>query len=165
MQRAGSGILICMRYWLMKTEPNAYSIDDLERDGVASWDGVRNYQARNFMRDDMQVGDRALFYHSNASPPGVAGVAEVAREAYPDHTAFDPQDVHFDPKSTPERPRWYMVDVAFVEKFPEVVPLSRLRQERALARMPLLAPGQRLSVQPVSREEFEHILLLARSGG
>lgn len=149
----------------MKTEPGAYSIHDLKRDGVTSWDGVRNYQARNFMRDDMRAGDRVLFYHSNANPPGIAGVAKVVREAYPDHTAYDPTDEHFDPKSTPEHPRWYMVDIAFESLFPEIIPLSQLRTIPALARMPLLAPGQRLSVQPVSADEYACVIGISNGQG
>ncbi|HET8656085.1 MAG TPA: EVE domain-containing protein [Longimicrobiaceae bacterium] len=142
------------RYWLMKTEPGAYSIDDLARDGRTSWEGVRNYQARNFMRDEMQVGDGVLFYHSNAEPPGVAGLARVARTGYPDPTARDPQSHYFDPKASAEDPRWFMVDIEFVERFPELVPLSALRDEPSLAQMPLNRKS-RLSVQPVTAEEFE----------
>lgn len=145
----------------MKSEPSAYSIQDLKRDRVTAWDGVRNYQARNFMRDDMRIGDRVLFYHSNTNPPGVAGVARVVREAYLDHTALDPHDVHFDPKATPAQPRWYMVDIGFETEFSEIIPLAQLRADPALANMPLLAPGQRLSVQPLSEEAYMHILRLA----
>ena len=138
-----------IRYWLMKSEPASYSIDDLARDDRAPWDGVRNYQARNFMRD-MRVGDTVLFYHSNATPPGVAGRAEVCREAYPDHTAWEAGSEHPDPRSSPEHPRWFMVDVCFVERFPRLVPLAELRADPALCDMPLLARGQRLSVMPVA---------------
>jgi predicted RNA-binding protein with PUA-like domain len=109
-----------MRHWLMKSEPESYSIADLERNGSTSWEGVRNYQARNFMRDDMRVGDPVLFYHSNASPPGVAGLARVSRESYPDHTSLDPGSPYFDPRATAAEPRWYMVDIEFVERFPAV---------------------------------------------
>jgi predicted RNA-binding protein with PUA-like domain len=150
-----------MRYWLMKSEPDSYSIDDLARDGTTCWNSVRNYQARNFMRDGMQVGDRVLFYHSGANPPGVAGLAEVVRAAYPDHTALDPDDPYHDPKATPDEPRWYMVDVAFVEKFPTLVPLDRLKGEGALRGM-LVTTRSRLSVQPVEREHFETVIRLAR---
>ncbi len=145
----------------MKSEPDVFSIDDLEAAGSTHWDGVRNYQARNFMRDDMKVGDRVLFYHSNATPPGVAGVAEVCREGYPDFTAWDPKDKHFDPKTDPEAPRWMMVDVAFVERFPELVPLQALKDDPALADMLVVQRGQRLSVQPVEKEHFEEVLRLA----
>lgn len=145
------------RYWLLKSEPGSYSIDDLKRDGKTSWDGVRNYQARNFMRDEMTVGDLALFYHSNAEPPGVAGIARVCGKAHPDETAFDPKDSHYDPKSTPVRPVWMAVDAAFVEKFPRLIALEEIRKEPRFKGMLLLKPGQRLSVQPVSRKHFELI--------
>lgn len=150
-----------MRRWLVKSEPGSYSIWDLERDGVTPWDGVRNYQARNLMRDDMKVGDPVLFYHSNADPPGVAGVAEVASKPYPDPTQFDPASKYLDPKSDPDSPRWMLVDIGFVRRFPEVVPLARLRDDPKLDGMPLLQKGQRLSVQPVEARHFKHILSLA----
>ena len=150
------------RYWLMKSEPDVYSISDLEREGSAEWDGVRNYQARNFMRDDMKVGDGVLFYHSNAKPPGVAGVARVCRTGYPDHTALDPQSDYHDPKATSENPRWYMVDVEFVEKFPELVALDTLKQTAGLEAMMVTKRGMRLSVQPVTRQEFDIVLKLGR---
>ncbi len=150
-----------MHYWLMKSEPGNYSIDDLERDGSTHWDGVRSYQARNLMRDEMTVGDRVLFYHSNAKPPGVVGIAEVVREAYPDHTQFDPDDGHFDPKSDPDDPRWVMVDISFVEKLPRLVGLPELKEYPELADMVLLNRS-RLSVQPVSRDHFDFIV--ARAG-
>ncbi len=149
-------------YWLMKSEPNAYSIDDLEKDGVTHWDGVRNYQARNFMRDEMKRGDRAFFYHSNADPSGVAGVIEVWREAYPDSTAWDRHSKYFDPKSTKEEPRWFMVDVKFVEKFPRLIPLSELKQDPALSGLMVLQKGSRLSIQPISAEHFHRICQLGR---
>jgi predicted RNA-binding protein with PUA-like domain len=151
-----------IRYWLMKSEPEAYSIDDLKRDGKTYWDGVRNYQARNFMRDSMQPGDRVLFYHSNAEPPGVAGIAEVCKKAYPDFTAWDPKDKHYDPKSTKENPVWMMVDLKFVEKFPGVVPLQALRDHPKLGTMLVLKRAQRLSVQPVEKTHFEIIQKIAR---
>jgi len=151
-----------MRHWLMKTEPESYSIEDLRRDGSTFWNGVRNYQARNFMRDDMRVGDPVLFYHSNSEPPGVAGIARVSRESYPDHTALDPENEYFDPKASEADPRWYMVDVEFVEAFPEVVALDRIRRTPGLETMPLVNRS-RLSVQPVSPEEFERIVALARN--
>lgn len=149
------------KYWLMKSEPNTYSIDDLARDGRTHWDGVRNYQARNFMRDEMKVGDGVLFYHSNANPPGVAGIARVVREGYPDNTAQDPNSKYFDPKASPEDPRWFMVDIEFVEKFDELVPLETLRQTPGLEEM-LVTKKSRLSVQPVRPEEFEIVVGLGR---
>jgi predicted RNA-binding protein with PUA-like domain len=150
-----------MQYWLMKSEPGDYSIDDLERDGTEHWDGIRNYQARNLMRDQMQVGDRVLFYHSNAKPPGVVGVAEIASAPYPDHTQFDPEAKYHDPKSDPANPRWIMVDVKFVEKLPRMVSLPELREYAELADMVLLNRS-RLSVQPVTREQYAFILDRAR---
>lgn len=142
------------RYWLLKSEPDCYSIDDLQRDGQTFWSGVRNYQARNFMRDDMKVGDGVLFYHSNAEPPGVAGLAEVVREGYGDFTALDPGDDHYDPKATPENPIWTMVDVKFVRKFVEPIPLPELKETPGLEEMVVTKRGSRLSVQPVSEEEW-----------
>lgn len=148
------------RYWLMKTEPGSYSIDDLERDRRTSWEGVRNYQARNFMRDDMSVGDGVLFYHSSADPPGVAGTARVVRRGYPDPTAREPDSRYFDAAASEDDPRWYVVDIEFVEKFPELVPLSTLRDTPGLEAMPLNRRS-RLSVQPVSEREFEIVRGLA----
>jgi predicted RNA-binding protein with PUA-like domain len=154
------------RHWLLKSEPDSFSFDDLRAaPGRATfWDGVRNYQARNFMRDDMKVGDLVLFYHSGAEPPGVAGIAEVVREGYPDHTALDPRDPHHDPKSTPEAPIWMMVDVRAVERFDRLVTLPELRTTPGLERMALLQKGSRLSVQPVTSEEFEIVRELGRAG-
>ena len=149
------------RYWLMKSEPYVYSIDDLERDGTTFWDGVRNYSARNLMRDEMKIGDRVLFYHSNANPPGVAGVAEVVRESYPDHTQFEEENKYFDPKATEENPRWFMVDIKFVEKLERVVTLPEIRDTPALSDM-VLVNRSRLSVQPVRKAEYEKILKMAR---
>ncbi|MFW6051056.1 MAG: EVE domain-containing protein [Myxococcota bacterium] len=149
------------RYWLMKSEPDVYSIEDLERDGQAEWEGVRNYQARNFLRDGMREGDLVLFYHSNARPPGVAGVARVCREGYPDPTQFDPKSNYYDAKSKKEKPRWYRVDVAFVERFAELVPLDALKAEPALEGMKVIQKGQRLSVQSVDRKHFRHVLKMA----
>jgi predicted RNA-binding protein with PUA-like domain len=151
-----------MKHWLMKSEPGTYSIHHLERDGRTSWEGVRNYQARNYMRDDVREGDRVLFYHSNANPPGVAGLARVVREAYPDPLARDPASRYFDPKADDADPRWYMVDIGFEEAFAEVVPLDVLRRTPGLEAMPLLNRS-RLSVQPVTPEEFEIIVRLGRS--
>ncbi len=150
-------------YWLLKSEPDCYSIDDLQRDGVTYWDGVRNYQARNFMRDDMKVGEGVLFYHSGAEPPGVAGLAEIAREGYADHTALDPDADHFDPKATPEKPIWSMVDVKFVAKFPEVVPLATLKETAGLEDMVVTQRGSRLSVTPVTAEEFAIVSKLGKA--
>lgn len=154
-----------MRHWLMKSEPNVYSIDDLQRDGRTAWEGVRNYQARNWMRDDMKVGDRVLFYHSNAEPPGVAGVAEVVREAYPDPHALDPRSDYFDPKATPERNVWVTVEIGFVERFPSVLSLGALKADPALAGMEVTKRGSRFSVHPVDPAHFERVLGLARAGG
>jgi len=142
------------KYWLMKSEPNDYSIADLEAEDIACWDGVRNYQARNTMRDEMQVGDLALFYHSNANPPGVAGVMRICRKAYPDHTAFDKKNPHYDPKAKEEDPTWVMVDVEFVEKFSHFVTLPELREHDRMEGLVLLKRGMRLSIQPVDREHF-----------
>lgn len=153
------------RYWLMKCEPEAYTIEDLERDGTTTWEGVRNFQARNMMRDDMKVGDGVLFYASNAEPSGVTGVAEISRAAYPDPFAFDPGHKYHDPKSDPDNPTWYMVDIRFVEKFPEIVPLSALRETRGLDKMVVTQKGSRLSVQPVTKEEFAIVLKLGRKKG
>jgi len=150
------------RCWLVKTEPGSFSIDDLARVGVEPWDGVRNYQARNLMRDGMKVGDEILVYHSNADPPGVAGIAEVASGPYPDPTQFDPGSTYFDPTSDPSDPRWILVDVRFVEKLPRLVPLPELRSRPELAGMVLLTRS-RLSVQPVDPEHFDAVVALARS--
>jgi len=150
-------------YWLLKSEPNAFSIEDLAQapGQTTSWDGVRNYQARNYMRQ-MKKGDQILFYHSNADPPAIAGIAEVVRQAYPDHTAFDKKDKHFDPKSNLAKPTWDMVDIKLLRKFPHALSLDMLRKERDLKRMELLRRGSRLSVQPVRPQEWRIILALAR---
>lgn len=146
----------------MKSEPSAFSIDDLIRspNQTTYWDGVRNYQARNFMRS-MTVGDQILFYHSNVDPPAVVGIAEVVKTAYPDSTQFDKKDKHYDPKSTPSQPRWDMIDMKYVRKFQRPVTLDELRKETALKGMVLLQKGSRLSVQPVTSREWRHILSLA----
>ena len=151
------------RNWLLKSEPEVYSIDDLRRDGRTTWEGVRNYQARNFLRDEARPGDRVLYYHSNAEPPGVAGLATVARAGYPDPTARDPESDYFDPKASDQDPRWYMIDVAFVEKFPALVPLDALRATPGLEKM-LVINKSRLSVQPVTDEEYEIVARLGREG-
>jgi predicted RNA-binding protein with PUA-like domain len=145
----------------MKSEPDAYSIDDLAADGHTHWDGVRSYQARNLMRDEMEIGDRVLFYHSQLKPPGVIGLAEVVKEAYPDHTSWDPDSHYFDPKSSPEAPRWFMVDIGFVEKFDRLVSIDEMREYPELQDMVLLKRS-RLSVQPVTEGEYGFIVDLAR---
>lgn len=150
-------------YWLMKSEPEAFSIDDLARSPkrTTSWDGVRNYQARNFMRA-MKVGDQVLFYHSNADPPSVVGIAEVVKTAYPDATQFDKRDRHYDPDSDPAQPRWDVVDIRFVRKFTTPLSLDLLRGQAGLKGMELLRKGSRLSVQPVRGAEWNHIIRLER---
>lgn len=149
------------RFWLLKSEPEVYSIDDLARDGQTSWEGVRNYQARNWMRDGMKLGDLVLFYHSNASPTGVAGVGRICREAYPDPTQFDSTSNYYDPGSKAEDPRWLRVDIAFVEKLPRVVPLDELKANPALVGLEVTRKGSRLSVTPVSPEHFALIRAMA----
>jgi predicted RNA-binding protein with PUA-like domain len=151
-----------MAYWLFKSEPGCFSIDDLKNrsDMTEHWDGVRNYQARNFLRDHVKVGDRVLFYHSNIPEPGVVGLAEVVRAGYPDFTAFDPQSEHFDPKSTPGNPIWYMVDVRYVSSFPQQITLEKIKEHPFLANMALVRRS-RLSIQPVTPEEWRIILALA----
>ena len=150
------------RYWLMKVEPSAYSIDDLARDGTTSWEGVRNYQARNFLRDEMQVGDGVLFYASNADPSGVTGLAEIARAAYPDAFAWKKGHTYFDAASTPEKPLWYAVDIRFVERFPGIVSLETLKSTPGLEEMVVTKKGSRLSIQPVTKREFEIVMKLGR---
>ena len=149
-------------HWLIKTEPEVYSIQTLERDGRTHWEGVRNYQARNHMRA-MKTGDYALFYHSNAKPPGVVGVARVCREAYPDESQFKPGSHYHDPKSQRENPRWSLVDVEFVEAFSALVPLDVLKADASLEGMLVRQPGMRLSVQPVTPAHFNRVLRLAKS--
>lgn len=153
-----------VHYWLMKSEPDAYSIDDLaqDKDQTTFWDGVRNYQARNLMRDEMKKGDLVLFYHSNAKPPGVAGIAKVVRESYPDHTQFDKKSKYFDPKATTDNPRWFMVDIKLVTRFKTFLPLDELKSIKALEGMVLLQKGSRLSVQPVTKKQFETISKLGK---
>ena len=150
------------RYWLVKSEPDVYSIRDLERDGSTMWDGVRNYQARNLMRDDMKVGDGVLFYHSNVKPMCIAGLAAVASEPYADPTAFDRKDKHFDPKSKADEPTWMLVDLAHVETFEAPLTRDALAAEPALADMMLLRRGSRLSVQPVTASEYKAVLKMAK---
>jgi len=151
------------QYWLLKSEPQAFSISDLARapTQTAAWDGVRNYQARNFLRA-MEVGDQVLFYHSNANPPSIVGVAEVVKAAYPDATQFDKRDTHYDPASDPDQPRWDVVDIRLVRQFAAPLPLDLLRKQVGLKEMELLRKGSRLSVQPVRVGEWREILRLAR---
>ena len=148
----------------MKCEPAAYTIDDLARDGQTSWEGVRNYQARNFMRDDMQEGDPVLFYASNADPSGVAGLAVIARAGYPDHFAWKKGHKYFDEAGSKDAPVWYMVDIAFVERFPAIVPLDTLKQTPGLEHMVVTQKGSRLSVQPVTPAEYDIVVKLGRAG-
>ncbi len=148
-------------YWLMKSEPDVFSIEDLKAKKREVWDGVRNYQARNFMRDDMKVGDYVLFYHSNAKPPGAAGVAKISKTKVVDPTQFDKKSEYYDPKSNPDDPRWICVEVEFSEMFNEVVALSELRDQKKLKDMLLLKRGQRLSIQPLKKLEFDTVCKLA----
>ncbi|OOG24800.1 EVE domain-containing protein [Thioalkalivibrio denitrificans] len=147
-----------MAYWLMKSEPDVFGIDDLKRVKVEPWDGVRNYQARNMMRDEMKKGDQAFFYHSNCEVPGIVGIMTIARAGYPDDTAFDPEAKYYDPKSDPDNPRWYRVDVRFKRKFRKVIPLSELKTCPELADMPLVRKGNRLSIMPVTPEQWQFIM-------
>ena len=152
-----------MNYWLIKSEPEEFSIDDLKRapGKKEHWDGVRNYQARNFMRDAMKPGDPVFFYHSNCDVPGIVGIAEVASAAYPDHTAFDPQDQHYDAASDPDNPRWMMVDIRYKRKLKRIISLAELkRHEQELAGLALVRRGNRLSVLPVSEAQWQFILNL-----
>ena len=151
-----------IQHWLMKSEPDVYSIDDLARDGITPWTGVRNYQARNFMRDTMRVGDQVFFYHSNAEPPGLAGLGRVASAPYPDPTQFMAGHDGFEPRSTQDRPVWMLVDVAFVRKFPRLVSLAELRSEPGLSGLLVLQKGSRLSIQPVTPG---HAAVLLRMAG
>ncbi len=151
-----------MNYWLMKSEPSEFGIDDLQNmpDQTEHWDGVRNYQARNMMRDQMKVGDLVFFYHSNCKEPGIVGIMEIVKEGYPDFTAFDPDDKHFDPKSAPENPRWFMVDVKFVRKLKRTITLKELKEKPELSDLALIRRGNRLSIMPVSAAQWEFILAL-----
>ncbi len=145
----------------MKSEPNVYSIDHLQKDGTIWWEGIRNYQARNFMRDDMKVGDAVLFYHSNANPPGIAGLATICKEAYPDHFALDKKSNYFCKKSSPEKNVWCMVDVKFVKKFKNLISLPTLKETKELEDMKVVQKGSRLSIQPVEKKHYDFILKLA----
>lgn len=151
-----------MNYWLMKSEPDAFGIDDLRNkpNQTEHWDGVRNYQARNMMRDDMKLGDFVFFYHSNCEMPGIVGIMEVVKESYPDFSAFDPDDKHFDPKSDPGNPRWFMVDVKYVRTLSRTIALKELKGLPELADLALVRPGNRLSIMPVSKEQWDFILTL-----
>ena len=154
---------IAQKYWLLKTEPDSFSIQDLEQapNQTTCWDGVRNYQARNYLRDAMRLGDRVLVYHSSTDPPAIVGTAKIVRESYPDATAWDKNDHHFDPASKPDNPRWFMVDIQLEQIFKQPLPLEQLRGVPALKEMELLRRGSRLSVQPVRKGEFAAILKLA----
>ena len=151
-----------MKYWLMKSEPDVFGIDDLKNapGKTEPWDGVRNYQVRNMMRDEMKTGNLAFFYHSNCKEPGIAGIMKIVREAYPDSTAYDPDAMYYDPKSDPDKPRWYRVDVRYIRKLKRVITLSELKVHPELTDLPLLRRGNRLSIMPVSRQQWECILTL-----
>ncbi len=153
-----------MNYWLMKTEPSAFSIDDLAKKSLQTehWDGVRNYQARNMLRDQMQVGDQAFFYHSSCEVPGIVGVVEIVKSAYPDPSALNPNSKYFDSRSTAENPRWFMVDVKLIKKFHHVISLKELAHIPALSNMQVLRKGNRLSIMPVTIKEWHTILDLAQ---
>ena len=142
------------KFWLFKSEPSAYSFDDLIKDGIAEWDGVRNFQVRNWLRDEIKTGDHVLFYYSNTKVIGVVGTAMVTRDGYPDHTAWDPISEHPDAKSTPERPIWYMVDITAKERFPSPITLQAIRNNPDLADMLLIRKGMRLSIQPLTEQQF-----------
>lgn len=149
-----------MNYWLMKSEPDVFGIQHLKnsKKQTECWDGVRNYQARNMMRDEMRVGDQAFFYHSNCKQPGIVGVMEIVKESYPDYTAWDPNSTYFDPKSTPDNPRWFMVDVKFVRCFKRLVPLQELKAQDDLRDMLILRKGNRLSITPVTSQQWQYII-------
>jgi len=149
-------------HWLMKSEPDAFSIDDLQRKGQEAWDGVRNYQARNFMRDGMRPGDKVFFYHSNCAEPGIVGIAEVATDAYPDPSQFNPKSKYFDAASSRDNPRWMLVDVKFVKKLKRTLSLKELQAQPALADMALVRKGNRLSVMPVEKAEWDYIINLEK---
>ena len=149
-----------MAYWLMKSEPDVYGIDDLKRDKVEPWDGIRNYQVRNMFRDQMKVGDLAFFYHSNCKPPAVVGIMTIASEAYPDHTQFDPKSKYYDAKSDKENPRWLLVDVKYKRKLKREITLQELKENKKLEDFRLNQKGNRLSVIPVKKSEWDLILSL-----
>ncbi len=149
-----------MAYWLMKSEPTEFSIDDLAARDVEAWSGVRNYQARNLLRDQITIGDQAFFYHSSCPQPGIVGIMDIVRAGYPDPTALDPSSPYFDPRSDPHTPRWYCVDVCLHQRFPQTIPLHTLKACPPLQDMPLLRRGNRLSVMPVTPEQWQHIISL-----
>jgi len=151
-----------MKFWLMKSEPDVFSIEDLKEKKTTMWDGVRNYQARNFMMKDMEKGDQVLFYHSNSKPPGVAGVATISKKALPDVTAFDEKSEYFDPKSTTLKPRWFCVEVKYKKKFKNYVPLNDIKDKSSLSEMKVVQKGMRLSIQPVTKKEFD---IICKMGG
>jgi predicted RNA-binding protein with PUA-like domain len=153
-----------VNYWLMKSEPLSYSIEDLEKEKRTAWEGVRNYQARNYMRDSMKIGDLTLFYHSNANPSGVAGICEISKTHVPDHTSWDPKSKYFDPKSSRELPRWIMVELDFVERFPRLIALSELRDNKRLEGLGVLQKGCRLSIIPINSEHFNIIRKMGQEG-
>jgi len=148
------------KYWLMKSEPHVFSLEDLKNspDATTHWDGVRNYQARNFMRDQMKTGDPVLYYHSSCDEPGVVGIAEVVRESYPDHTSWDQKSKYFDPKSTPENPRWFMVDIKWKQAFKRLLSLQEMKEAPELQNMRVVQRGQRLSVQPVDKADYDRVV-------
>jgi predicted RNA-binding protein with PUA-like domain len=152
-----------MRHWLMKSEPEVFSLDDLKKKTTSLWDGVRNYQARNFMMNDMKPGDQVLFYHSSTEPPGIAGLATIAAEAEPDPSQFDKKSEYYDPKASKQKPIWYCVKVKYEETFSHYIALDELRKQAALKDMLVLKKGQRLSIQPVTPKEFDHVCKLGRS--
>ncbi len=149
-----------MQYWLLKSEPDEFSIDDLERDGIAPWNGVRNYQSRNMMRDQMRKGDLAFLYHSSCAEVGIVGIMTIVREGYPDHTAFDPNNKYYDPKSSPDNSRWFMVDVRYERRLRRMITLAELKRQTELQDMALVRKGNRLSIMPVSKEQWDFILAL-----
>jgi predicted RNA-binding protein with PUA-like domain len=153
-----------MNYWLIKSEPEVFSIDDLAKtkNQTAYWDGVRNYQARNYIRYDIKIGDQIIFYHSSSEPPAAVGICKVVKEAYPDFTAFDSKDPHYDPKSKKEEPTWFMFDIMFVKEFSRAVSISEIKANKKLHKMRLIQRGNRLSVMPVTKEEFNEIVKLGK---
>ena len=146
------------KHWLIKSEPDVFSIDDLAKSKTTHWDGVRNYQARNFIRDEIKIGDKVIFYHSNAEPPAAVGICEIIKEAYPDSSAFDPEDSHYDPKSKKDSPTWFMFNVKFVKKFSRPVSITEIKANIKLQKMSLVQRGNRLSVMPITKDEFDEIV-------
>lgn len=146
-----------LKFWLMKSEPDVFSIDDLKKNKTTLWEGVRNYQARNYMMNDMQVGDSVLFYHSSSDPSGVAGLATISKAAIPDPTQFDKKSEYYDPKATKEKPIWFCTEVKFVSKFPNFIPLEQIKKDKKLSGMVVIQKGSRLSIQPVEQKDFDHV--------